>query len=128
MARRCSELERESMRIERGADDVCAAFLLERELSERGEDAAFEGEVSGVIRSGAFVAFGGELGDVYEGFLPARRMPGDYFALNATETALVGRDSGKAVRLGDPISVGVTGIEAPRGRVDLDLRPEPAGE
>ena len=42
----------------------------------------------GVIRSGAFVSFGGELGDVYEGFLPARRMPGDYFELNATETAL----------------------------------------
>ena len=27
-----------------------------------------------MIRAGAFVAFGGELGDVYEGFLPARRM------------------------------------------------------
>ena len=29
----CSERERESMRIERDADDVCAAFLLERELA-----------------------------------------------------------------------------------------------
>jgi ribonuclease R len=124
VASRCSELEREAMRIERDADDICAAFLLERELSERGEDAAFEGEVSGVIRSGAFVAFGGELGDVYEGFLPARRMPGDYFELNATETALRGRDSGNAVRLGDPVSVNVTGVEAPRGRVDLGLEPE----
>jgi ribonuclease R len=120
---RCSELERESMRIERAADDVCAAFLLERERSERGEDATFEGEVSGVVRAGAFVAFGGEMGDVYEGFLPARRMPGEYFALNQTETALVGRDSGKAVRLGDPVSVNVTRIEAPRGRVDLSLEP-----
>ena len=34
----------------------------------------FEGEVSGVIRAGAFVAFGGELGEVYEGFVPARAM------------------------------------------------------
>jgi hypothetical protein len=39
-----------------------------------------------VIRSGAFVAFGGELGD--------------------------------------PVSVNVTGVEAPRGRVDLGLEPE----
>ncbi|MFI5027806.1 MAG: RNB domain-containing ribonuclease [Solirubrobacterales bacterium] len=120
-ALRCSELEREAMRIERKADDVCAAFLLERERAERGEDAVFSGEVSGVIRSGAFVAFGGELGDVYEGFLPARRMPGDRFELNATETALVGqRGSGGVVRLGDPVTVRVTGIEAPRGRVDLE--------
>ena len=70
----CSESERESARVERDADDVCAAYLLERELAERGAEVEFEGEVSGVIRAGAFVAFGGELGDVYEGFLPARRM------------------------------------------------------
>jgi ribonuclease R len=120
VAWRCSELERESMRIERSADDVCAAFLLERELAEHGEEAVFEGEVSGVIRAGAFVAFGGELGDVYEGFLAARRMPGDYFELNPTETALRGRDSGTALRLGDPVSVRVSGVEAARGRADLE--------
>jgi ribonuclease R len=120
---RCSELERESMRIERGADDICAAYLLERELSERGAEATFAGEVSGLIRSGAFVSFGGELGDVYEGFLPARRMPGDYFELNATETALRGRESGSTIRLGDPVSVRVTGVEAARGRADLEAAP-----
>jgi ribonuclease R len=129
VAWRCSELERESTRLERAADDICAAYLLERERAERGTEATFAGEVSGVIRSGAFVAFGGELGDVYEGFLPARRMPGDYYALNETETALVGRrDSGRVLRLGDPVSVTVSGVEAPRGRVDLnlDLDLEPA--
>jgi ribonuclease R len=116
----CSERERDSARIERDADDVCAAYLLERELGERGVEAEFEGEVSGVIRAGAFVAFGGELGDVYEGFLPARTLGEERFELNETETALLGRESGAAVRLGDPISVRVTGVEAPRGRVDLE--------
>jgi ribonuclease R len=118
----CSEIERESMKIERDADDVCAAFLLERELSQDGDrEKSFAGEVSGVIRSGVFVAFGGELGDVYEGFLPARRLRGeDFLALNETETALVGKASGRRVRMGDPVSVRVTGIEAPRGRVDLE--------
>ena len=116
----CSEKERESARIERDADDVCAAFLLERELRERGARTRFEGEVSGVVRSGAFVAFGGELGDVYEGFVPGRRMQGDYFELNETETALVGRETGAAMRLGDPIAVTVIGVDGPRGRVDLE--------
>jgi len=119
-----SARERESARIERQADDVCAAYLLERELGERGLDAVFEGEVSGVIRSACFVSFGGELGDVYEGMLPARRLPGEYYALDKAEVALVGRDSGAKVRLGDPISVRVAGIDAPRGRAELT----PAGE
>jgi ribonuclease R len=121
VARHCSEREREAMRVEREADDVCAAFLLRRELAEGDPERRFAGEVSGLVGSGAFVAFGGELGDVYEGFLPARRMRAeDYLELNESQTALVGRESGRRVRLGDPVSVQVTGIEAPRGRVDLE--------
>ena len=45
-----------------------------RARASAARETEFEGEVSGVIRAGAFVAFGGELGDVYEGFLPARRL------------------------------------------------------
>jgi len=115
----CSERERESAKVERDADDVCAAFLLERELEARGREVVFEGEVSGVVRAGAFVAFSGELGDVYEGFVPARTMGAERYGLNETETALVARESGTALCLGDPISVRATGIDAARGRVDL---------
>jgi ribonuclease R len=120
-----SEREREAMRLERRADRICAAFLLERELFTRGWDARFEGEVSGLVGGGAFVSFSGELADVYEGFLPARLLEGDYYDLNETETALVGRRHGHVVRLGDPVSVAVTGIERPRGRVDLEPAVEP---
>ncbi len=117
----CSARERESAKIEREADDVCAAYLLERELGERGLDAEFEGEVSGVIRAGAFVSFGGELGDVYEGMLPARRLPGGRYELDKAEVALVNRGSKAALRLGDPVEARVTGVDAARGRVDLEL-------
>jgi ribonuclease R len=116
----CSVCERESTRIEHEADDLCSAYLLERELGERGPDVKFGGEVSGLIRSGAFVSFKGELGDVYEGFLAARRLRGEYFELDRTETALIGRKSGTRMALGDPITVAVGGIEAARGRVDLE--------
>jgi ribonuclease R len=119
----CSEREREAARVERAADDICAAFLLERELFEGGWDRGFEGEVSGVLGAGLFVRFAGQLADVYEGFLPARRLGGERFETNETQTALVGTRSGRTVRLGDPVEVAVGRIEAPRGRVDL----EPAG-
>jgi ribonuclease R len=120
----CSARERTSAQIERAADDICAAFLLERELGERGLDAVFEGEISGVIRSAAFVSFGGKLGDVYEGMLPARRLPGERYELDRAEVALLGRGSGGRFNLGDPISVRIAGVDSPRGRAEL----QPAGE
>ena len=110
----CSLRERDAMSIERAADNVARAFLLERELFERGWDAEFRGEVIGVIGAGAFVAFDG-----YEGLLPVRRLRSDWWELNEFETALVGSDSGRAIRLGDPVTVQVERIDAPRGRVDL---------
>ncbi|MBS1679385.1 MAG: RNB domain-containing ribonuclease [Actinobacteria bacterium] len=122
VAAHSSAQERESAKIERDADDVCASYLLERELGERGLDAEFEGEVSGVIRVGAFVAFGGELGDVYEGMLPARTLPGGRYELDRAEVSLVGSgDGATALRLGEPVRVRVTGVDPERGRVDLEL-------
>ncbi len=116
----CSERERDAAKAERTGDDVCAAFLLRRELFERGPETRFDGEVSGVVGGGAFVRFGGALADVYEGFLPARLIGGrERYELDPTETMLVGARDGAAIRMGDPVRVSVGGIEAPRGRVDL---------
>ena len=117
----CSAAERDAMRIERDADDVCLCFLLERRLHEEGWETSFDGEIVGVISSGAFVRFGEE---GFEGFLPVRRMRGDWYQLNDAETALIGEGSGRAFRLGDPIGVAVGRVEAPRGRTDLELAPD----
>jgi ribonuclease R len=46
-------------------------------------------------------------------------MRGDWWELNELETMLVGSHSGRTVRLGDPVSVRVGRVDAPRGRVDL---------
>ena len=116
----CSDRERDASRLERDADDICAAFLLERELFEGGWKKTFEGEVSGVIGAGAFVTFGGELGDVYEGMVPVRRIKDDRYDLNVEETALIGGKTGRAFRFGDPITVTVDKVNVLRGRVDLD--------
>jgi ribonuclease R len=70
-----------------------------------------------VIPSGLFVRFG----DIFEGYLPARRMPGDYFELNDLGTALAGRRGGGVFRLGDPIEVVVEEIRRWEGKVELSL-------
>jgi len=112
-----SASEREAMKIERDADDVCLSFLLERVLSEsRSEDPpSFEGEVVGLIEKGAFIEFGEHR---FEGFLPVRRLRG-WWTLNELGTALEAEGSGRRLRLGDSIEVEVDRVDAPRGRVDL---------
>jgi ribonuclease R len=112
-----SSSEREAMKIERDADDVCLSFLLQRMLSEAGSDEppAFEGEVVGLIEKGAFVQFGAER---FEGFLPVRRLRG-WWNLNELGTMLEDENSGRRLRLGDSIEVEVDRVDAPRGRVDL---------
>ena len=101
LAEHTSAREREAAQIEYLADEICLAWLLERELFERGWDDPWPGEITGVIGSGLFVRFG----DVFEGYLPARRLPGDYFELNTLGTAMAGRRGGGVFRLGDPIEV-----------------------
>ena len=111
----CSARERDAMSIERRADDVARCFLLEQELFQRGWETEYEGEVTGVIGAGAFIAFG----EGYEGMLPVRRLRGDWWELNEFETMLIGADSGRKLRIGDPVTVQVRTVDAPRGRVDL---------
>ena len=111
----CSARERDAMSIERLADRVARAFLLERELFETGWDQEFDGEVTGLIGAGAFVRFGGG----HEGLLPVRRLRGDWWELNEEGTILTGERTGNAIRLGDPVRVKVERVETARGRVDL---------
>ncbi len=111
-----SAREREAMQIERLADRVTRAFLLERELfAGGGWQQRFDGEVTGLIGAGAFVRFGSG----HEGMLPLRRMRGDWWELNEEGTILRGERTGETLRLGDPIRVQVERIDKARGRVDL---------
>jgi ribonuclease R len=137
-----SEREREAMKIERDADDVASCFLLERELYEQGWERTFQGEVTGLIAAGAFIAFTADhdgagragsdseaaqtRGPAYEGMLPVRRMRGagasgsrSWWELNEHGTILHGERVGETLRLGDPIAVRVRRVETARGRVDL---------
>ena len=115
LAAHTSRQERAAAEIEYRADEICLAWLLERQLFERGWEEPFAGEIIGVIPSGVFVRFG----EVFEGYLPARRMQGDYFQVNDLGTALVGRRGGRRYRLGDPLDVKVEDIRRSEGKVGL---------
>jgi ribonuclease R len=117
LAAHTSEREREAAQIEYRADDLCLAWLLEQRLFEEGWDAGFEGEIVGLIGSGLFVRFG----EVFEGFLPARRLQDDYFEISPLGTALVGRRTNRRYRLGDPIEVRVEEIRRSEGKVELSV-------
>jgi len=117
LAEHTSAREREAARVEYLADEICLAWLLEDRLMERGWGEPWEGEIIGLIGSGLFARFGG----VFEGFLPARRLPGEFFELSPTSTALVGRRSGRKYRLGDAVEVRVESIARSEGKVELAL-------
>jgi ribonuclease R len=115
LAEHTSTQEREAAQIEYLADELCAAWLLDKELFHHGWEEPWEGEIIGLIGGGLFVRFG----DVFEGFLPARRLPGDYFELDPTATRMQGRRGGGIYRLGDPIEVKVERLERHTGKVEL---------
>jgi ribonuclease R len=116
LAEHTSAKERAIAGVEHRADDICLAWLLEAVLHDRGWEDAFDGEITGLIESGIFARFG----DVFEGYLPVRKLPG-YFELNGLGTALVARRGGRRYRLGDPIEVRVTDIDRPAGKIELAL-------
>jgi ribonuclease R len=115
LAEHTSAREREAAQIEYQADEICLAWLLDARLYERGWEEPFDAEIVGVIGSGLFVRFD----DVFEGFLPARRLPGDYFEATPLGTALRGRRGGGRFRLGDTIEIVVERIERQTGKVEV---------
>jgi ribonuclease R len=121
IALRCSRREREAADAERRADAICLAFLLQDRLRGDGWQQTFEGVVTGLIGAGLFMRFG----DIFEGFLPARRLDArERFDVDEHGIALVGRTSGRRIRLGDELSCVVTAVDPPRGRATLDIVPE----
>ncbi len=92
-----SETERRAMAAERDASDrYIAAFLADR------VGAVFPGAITGVTRSGLFVALD-ETGA--NGLLPISLLPADYYVHDEERHALVGEATGLTWRLGETIEV-----------------------
>lgn len=118
-----SATEREASTIERRADDICAAFLLQDRLTETGWDVPVEGRVTGLIDAGLFVTFD----EVFTGFLPSRRLEDDHYRADPLGVALIGDASGRRIRVGDTLSARVVRVEPLRGRIQLEPATAPGG-
>jgi ribonuclease R len=112
LAVHCSTMERAAEKLERRGDSLAIAHHLDERLAADRQE-AFLGEITGLIAAGVFVRFG----ELYEGFLPVRRLGRDYYDLGPLGVDLIGRTSGHRIKLGDAVWVRVEQIEAPRGRV-----------
>lgn len=111
-----SSTERDASSLERRADSICAALYLDAEIGARRRDREVEGVVTGVIDVGLFLAFE----DVFDGFVPARRLGGDYWRLHPLEVGLVGESTGRRIMLGDRMRARIVRTEPLRGRVELE--------
>lgn len=111
-----SETERAATDLERKADRICGALLLEQELNAGDWANPFDAEVTGLIGTGAFLRFG----VAYEGFLPIRPASGGQLTLDDAEIGLVTPEGVHEVRLGDRLPVRVAEVDALRGRVRLE--------
>jgi ribonuclease R len=115
-ARESSDAERAAVDLERRADRICAALLLERQLRDGDWTEVFAGEVTGLISQGVFVRFA----SAFEGFLPARALSGGELVLDEFETGLIDGNGRHLLRLGTRCDVRVAEIEPLRGRVRLE--------
>jgi ribonuclease R len=111
-----SDTERAATDLERKADRICAALLLEQELNAGDWTAAFDAEVTGIIGTGVFLRFG----VAYEGFLPLRPVAGGELTLDDAEVGLIDPNGRQVARLGDRLAVRVAEIDPLRGRVRLE--------
>ncbi|MAZ67536.1 ribonuclease R [bacterium] len=86
-------------------------------MSERvGE--VFDGKVTGVLKSGMFVA---EDTTRAEGLIRATDIPGDWYELNEKQYSLVGRKSGKTYRIGDKVKMRLKSANLDTREIDWEV-------
>jgi len=103
IASESSERERQADQAERELFDWKKMLLMERHLGD-----TFEAIIIAVWRDG----FAIELIDYFiEGFVPVAEIPGDYYQLDPSQHALIGRHSKSRFRIGDRIPVQVVRVD-----------------
>jgi ribonuclease R len=108
-----SAREQRAVAAERESVKVMQVEYMKRHIGDE-----FDGIISGVINAGIFV----ELTDtLVEGMVHVRNMENDYFTFDSRSYTMVGRSTGRQLRLGDKIRVKVLSVDPERTEIDFIL-------
>lgn len=106
-----SAMEQRAVEAERASVKVMQVEYMQRHVGDE-----FEGIISGVINYGIFV----ELNDILvEGMIHVRNMDDDYYEYDQKNYTLIGRRTGRRLRLGDSISVKVLSVNPENREIDF---------
>lgn len=108
-----SVAERRAMVAERETTDRLIAHFLADRIG-----ASFNGQISGVTRSGLFVKLD-ETGA--DGFIPAATIGADYYRFDEKQHALTGERTGETYRLGDKVEVKLVEAAPVAGALRFEL-------
>ncbi|MBU9789562.1 ribonuclease R [Lentilactobacillus sp. IMAU92037] len=107
-----SEYERRAVDAERDTDSMKKAEYMNDHIGEE-----FDGVVSSVMKFGLFV----ELPNTVEGLVHISRMNDDYYQYVEQFMALVGRNTRRTYKMGQPIRVKVVNVDVKQSAVDFDV-------
>jgi ribonuclease R len=113
LGRDCSKLERRAERAERLLSDWIKCEFVEQRV--RGK---ITGTIVSVTEFGLFIELDGFFVD---GLLHVSQLGNDHFILDNKRMTLVGSRSGAEYVLGEKLEVSIVNVQAPRGRISLDL-------
>lgn len=113
-----SEMERRAIDAERDTNDMKMAEYMADHVGEE-----FDAVVSSVMKFGMFV----ELPNTIEGLIHISRMQDDYYEYVEKYLALVGRNTRRTYKIGQPIRVKVIHVDKEQSEIDFELlNPEAA--
>lgn len=115
VAKHSSEMERRADEAERETEKLKKVQYMESKIGQ-----IFEGVISGITAWGMYV----ELPDTVEGLVHVSKIEGDYYFYREETYEMVGRDTGRAYKLGQKVKVMVDGVDHFQKNIDFVLAPE----
>ncbi len=113
MCKHSSDMERSATQAER---DSVKYKQVEFLLDKKGK--VFAGVISGVSKWGIFVALNISKS---EGLIRFNNLKDDYYYLDENNYRIIGRQSGKIYRLGDPVNVLVKDVDLDKKQLDFEI-------
>ncbi len=111
LAKQSSANERRAMEVERNVVDLYKAAVVRDRIGE-----VFDGRIASVTSFGLFIQIEAPF---VEGLVKLTALPGDSYEFDQEHFRLVGRSSGRAFSLGQPMKVRIENVSISRRQIEL---------